>query len=484
MKKGMLFFVFVLLALQLMNLASASELTDDYFDIATNYFNNNRSAKALEYLDLILKIEPDNLAANTLRAKISPPPAVAEVAEPTVPVEVVVQNPPNLVVMDVAQADTEKMAYDADYYNAKGQEFYAKKEYDSAIEYFYKSIKINRRNPQAYNNLAMCYWFKKNTPVAIKYFNKANALNKKYTQPLVNLSNLYKYVGNPQKQLYCLRKAIKYNCNDYLAYYYLGDYYRSLGQYPLAIANYKEVVKINPKFQQVYLSLAISFFETEEFNYSIMALSQYQEYCPNSDFAYYLLAKSYLALCKYPEAKLCIEKAISINNTNEYQFELAKIDYSLDDYISALEIFQGLLKISETAEIYNYVGLCSYKLKSIDTAIANFNNAIEKDSLRPIYYYNLAQCYKSLGDKANYQKYTSAATKITPVNYQDFIDLSYVYCDNGNPSYAINTLNNAISKYPSVKSLYLSKLKIYETLGDNLHYNEVKDLIEMRFNRK
>lgn len=485
MKKGMLFFVFVSLALQLVNFASAGELTDDYFDIATNYFNSNNYAKSLEYLDLIMQIEPDNLAAKTLRDKISPPPVdTVKEAEQTAKILEVVKNPENLTILNVAQADVEKMTYNSDYYNTKGQEFYAKKEYDSAIEYFYKSIKLNCHNAQAYNNLAMSYWLKNNTPCAIKYFKKAHSINRCYTQPLVNLSNLYRQLGDSKRQVCYLRQAIKYNPNDYLAYFWLGNYYKNAGNYPLAIENYKEVVKINPKFSQVYLCLAMSFFETEEFNYTIQALAQYQEFYPDSDFAFYLSARANLALCRYSDAKTNIERAIAINNSSEYQFELAKIDYVLEDYVSALEIFQKLVQSCESAELFNYVGLCNYKLKNIDVAIANFNKAIQLDSLRPIYYYNLAQCYKSLGDKQSYTKYITTATKITAINYQDFIDLSYIYYDNGNPSYAINTLNSAIEKYPDLKSLYLSKLKIYEALGDNLHYNETKDLIEMRFNRR
>lgn len=485
MKKGILFLVFVLLALQLTNIVCASELTDDYFDIATNYFNSNNLAKSLEYLDLILIIDSNNIAAKALRDKISPPSIDnCQTAEDTTKVLNTTSTPQNVVIVEVPQTNVDKVAYDSNYYNVKGQEFYQKQDYNMAIEYFYKSITLNNNNAQAYNNLGMAYWLKNDTNSAIKCFKRANSICKNYTQPLVNLSNVYKQLGDEKAQVCYLKKAIKYNPNDYLAYYWLGDYYKNQIRYTDAIANYKEVIKINPKFSQVYLSLAMSFFETEEFNYTILALSQYQEFYPDSDFAFFLIAKANLAMCRYDEAKTNVLKAISIKDNSEYQFELAKIDYNLGDYQTALDIFQNLLKAGDSAEIFNYVGLCNYKLKNIEVSIANLKKAIDLDGLRPIYYYNLAQCYKSLGDKKEYIKYVNNATRITPINYQDFIDLSYIYYDNGNPGYAINSLNSAITKYPNVKSLYLSKLKIYEAIGDNLHYNETKDLIEMRFNKQ
>lgn len=517
MKKGMLFSVIVLLALQLVTTAYASELTDDYFDIANNYYNSNNYAKALEYLDLIMTIEPSNLEAQALKNKIAPPeltsepiiepsnPEVKKAIEKIMPSEdsIKVEEPKPIeikpkklkkktkaaepkmaLIVDSPQENVEQVTYDSNYYNTKGQEFYQKQDFNMAIEYFSKAINLNHRNTQAYNNLAMTYWCKNDTVSAIKYFKKANFINWNYTQPLVNLSNVYKQLGDEKRQLYYLCKAIKYNKNDYLAYYWLGDYYRSVGEYPEAIESYKEVVKINPKYAQAYLSLAISFFETEEFGYCLIAINQYKELVPDSDFAYYLTARADLAISRYDDAKNDIEKAIQIKDNKEYQFELAKIYYYLQDYKIALDIFQNILQYGDNAEYFNYVGLCNYKLRNLEIAIVNFQKAIDLDGLRPIYYYNLAQCYKSVGDKKNYVKYVNSATKIMPINYQDFIDLSYIYFDNGNPSYAINSLNDAIKRYPSVKSLYLSKLKIYEAIGDNLHYNETKDLIEMRFNKK
>lgn len=477
MKNGILSLVIILSVAVLLsgNFVCANELTADYLDIATNYFNSHNFPKAKEYIDLIINIEPDNQDAKTLMDKISPP-----CANDSVKANPLTEQPPEIT----PQPEVEKVVYNTDYYNKKGKEYYQKNEYDSAIEYFYKAITVDHHNAQAYNNLAMTYWLKNNPSEAIKYFKKANSINKIYTQPLVNLAAVYKQLGDKKNQFYYLQKAIKLNPSDYLAYYWLGDYYRFEGQYQQAIESYKEVVKINPKYSDAYLNLAICFFETEDFNYALIALNQYKEFCPDSDYAYLLTARTNLALCNYVDAKTNIQKAIEINSSREYQFELAKIDYYLGDYEAALEILDNLSVTSETAEIYNYIGLCNYKMKNIDAAISNFNKTFKLDTSRPIYYYNLAQCYKSMGDKKNYAKYVTQATKIMPINYQDFIDLSYIYYDNGSPGYAINSLNSAIAKYPEVKSLYLSKLKIYEAIGDSLHYNETKEEIKTRFNNR
>lgn len=634
MKKGilLLFSVFVSIVMQLSLFAFSSELTDDYYYIAKNYFNSFQYQKAFEYLDLILDIEPDNKNAALLKEKItqrvyciqsgiippvepassdstviSPreqmPTSGSKVAKKSVTVQVkakdnkeksvakapvktavkpavksvnqskviaakkdsaskksvtvskpkpdsqktavspkqeqvkkqvvavkkeinqnnetasakmpVVQQPaienkpviatplvqetrsaesqqvapaqivsPQPVQQNMMQAENSGVIFDSKYYNAKGLENFQKGDLDTAISYFFKASHLNPKNAQAYNNLGMCYWKKNNTPAAIKYFTKANQVNKSFTQPLVNLSNIYKQSSDEKKQVYYLSKAIKLNPSDYLAYYWMGDYYKNKGLYDSAINNFKEVIKINPKYPPVFLALGVCFLDTEEFNYAVLALNQYTDFVPNSAEAYYLRTRAYLAMNKYTDAKVDLQRAITLNDKPEYRFELGKIEYYLENYSSAIDLFTSFISGVDSAEAYNYRGLCYYKLRNVDAAISDFNKAIELDGLRPIYYYNLAQCYKSLGDKKNYSKYVATATKITPINYQDFIDLSYIYFDNSNPNYAINVLNNAISKYPDVKSLYLSKLKIYESIGDSLHYNETKDIINKRFNKK
>lgn len=488
MKRGLIksIIIIVLVPLLLVNFGLANEITDDYFDIAMNYYNSNNLSKAIEYVEYILKIEPDNVQALELKNKINPKAPDRTQAEVLQTAEALnqVKSAESFVILNIPQADVAKMDYNSDYYNTKGQEFYKKKDYNSAIEYFFKAISLDKRNQQAYNNLAMAYWMKNNPKLAIKYLKRANFINRKYTQPLVNLSLIYKQLGDEKKQIYYLKKAIRQNPNDYWAYYLLGEYYKDKACYAAAIENYKESIKIDKKFSQAYLGLAMSFFEIEEFNYSILTMEQYLELVPESDFAMFMLARANLVLGQYETAKKYVQKAILISDKPEYEYELGKIEYYMENYQDAMEIFQQFLLKNTLAEAFNYIGLCNYKLKQMDAAILHFNRAIELDGLRPIYYYNLAQCYKSLGDKKNYAKNMNSATRITPINYQDFIDLSYIYFDNSNSSYAINTLNDAIRRYPDIKALYLSKLKIYEAIGDNLHYNEVKDLINERFNAK
>lgn len=485
MKRKLLILALFLLVVSHSNLAFASDITDDYFDIAVQYFNEHNYVKALEYLDYVLQIEPGNLQASTLRNKIVPPQKPQPDASDAIIEQKVIntsQTNTQTNTVNVSDEKSSNISQDSNSYISKGLECYQKKDYAAAIDYFYKAENLDPKNAQIYNNLGLSYLAQKDTQLAIKYFKMANFKKRNYTEPLINLALVYKQLGDNFKQFYYLQLAVGSNPNDYRAYYQLGNYYRDQGKYSDAINKYKKSIKINPKFADVYLDLANAFFAYESYNYCLQAINQYREFYPNSDYALALAAKADFELQNYDEAKNYIKQAISINNVNDYKLVLAKTEFYLENYQNALDILQPLLINSDVSEIYNYIGLCNLKLDDVQDAIISFKKAIDLDGLRPIYYYNLAQCYNAINDEEQYMNNYNTAIKINPVNYQDFIDLNNIYYEGSNTDMAINILNAGIKKFPNEKSLYVLKLKIYEGLADDLHYNETQDIIDKRFN--
>lgn len=300
MKRWAIFLAVFLFGFQVLSPVLASELTDDYFDIATNYFNSNNIDKSLEYLDLIIQLEPDYLAAQTLRNKISPPqPAIVpQVIVPQTVVPLVIASPAIVSAADIATAN----------------------------------ILAAAPNPE---NLVII-----------------EAPKEKVQKAIPESDNCY---VKPRKLL-DLKREVWFNKKDYLAYFHLGEYYQYHGRFNEAIASYKKVVKLNSKYPHVYMNLAESFFETKEFNYCLIALSQYKEFCPDAD----------------------------------------------SEFIQYL-----------TTRVYS-----------------------------------------------------SSSPK-----------------DTANLDLVINSLNDAISKFPEAKVFYLAKIKIYEVIGDNLNYNKTMDLMNERFNK-
>ena len=146
----------------------ASELTEDYLDIAKNYYESNNVSKALEYVELVLSIEPDNVNATELKNKLIPTATIKENNDVQKVIENTQKSPEKVQIITTESLDTASVEYNSDYYNTKGLEFFDQKDYDNAIQYFEKAVNLNKNNFIAYNNLAMSYWVKGDLETAEK----------------------------------------------------------------------------------------------------------------------------------------------------------------------------------------------------------------------------------------------------------------------------------------------------------------------------
>ena len=473
--------ILLILLVSLIAPCCANELVDDYFDIAQNYLEVGDTTRALEYIDYVLMINPRCTKALQLKTRLLPQESNDDLSRAAMTISKQ-KNLSDLAILDIPKTDKLKIENNSDYYNKQGKQFYINEEYDSAIQSFFRAVSVDNKNYIAYNNLGIASWMKNNLYSAEKYFKKAASISKTYPQPYINLALLYKQRGDLDKQYSYLKKALDVNPTNYWTYYLLGDYYTSIDDYPASIPYYVDAINLNSNFAPPYLALAIADFKTDKYEQSITTLKNYIEFNPNSDFAYSMLAKNYYILGDYLTAKKYIKTAIRLNPTNIYRLELAKIEYNAGQYSNALLNLQIIEPEYQYPEIYNYIGLCNLALRRYELAIINFNKAIVLDNKRAIYYYNLAQCYKQIDDKNNYVKYMNTALQVTPVLYQDYIDLSCIYYNTGKVNLAVKMLQDGIQAIPNNKPLYLALLNLYDRLDDQAGYNYIKSEIESRFN--
>ena len=431
----------------------SNDITDDYYDIAQNYYKEGNKTKALEYVNQILNIEKDNVQALGMKIKLTPPTMSKKLVDIDKP-----------LIFEVPYVSTGNASSDAFY--TKGLNHYRVKDYTTAEESLKASIQAKPDNFRAYNTLGLVYWAQNKVDEAKAAFTKSNAINQTYTIPLDNLAQIYKQIGDYERCSAILLKASSLNQNDFCTYLLLGDYYRDTDDYDNALNSYREVIKINPKYHLAFYKIAKLKSDNMDFSGSNETLNYYLSKNPQDDFAYYLMAKNYVFMHDFNKAKGSIYKAILMSNCREYREELGRINYKNEDIQEALEAFNSTLNLDTSAETYNYIGMCYYNLHDFNKAIFNINKAISKPDARVLYYYNLAQIYASLRDNTNYSRYMELVKNFQPVKWQDYIDLSGIMLDSESKNSAILVLNQGIEKYPKVKELYIEKLKIYDLTND------------------
>ena len=185
----------------------------------------------------------------------------------------------------------------------------------------------------------------------------------------------YKRQGNESMELNSLLDGSQ-SRNGYLAYYYLGNYYRDHLEFDKAIDAYNSAVSAKPDFAQCYLASAITLFDAGKYTSVINPIDKYLTFQPDDDLAYAMKSRVEFQLGMLEQAKADNDKAIELNNCPEYQFDRAKILYKSGDFKAAKDLFTKVLPSIQTSKIYEYMGYCDYELKDYLSALNNIDKAI------------------------------------------------------------------------------------------------------------
>ena len=153
-------------------------MTEDYFDIATNYCIDGNYSEALNYLDKILLVEPENKTVadlkNGLRQIIQ-----GENTSFILPKSNAVKQAVNYKKSGNKQGELTALTAANDYwaYYFLAQYYRQNKDYNQAINYFVKSVNAKPSFNQCYLEIAVCYFELGNFQQAVTYLNQYLKIN-------------------------------------------------------------------------------------------------------------------------------------------------------------------------------------------------------------------------------------------------------------------------------------------------------------------
>ena len=136
---------------------------------------------------------------------------------------------------------------------ALADEYYNRKEYPRAIEYYEKAIKLDPGYVEALLGEAQVLRETGELAKALTLANRAARVQeqvavKKPRNALVkfNLGNIYKEMGDIERARKEWEKAVELNPEYSEAYNHLGNYYQMAGDYRMALSMYERSMEINP----------------------------------------------------------------------------------------------------------------------------------------------------------------------------------------------------------------------------------------------
>jgi tetratricopeptide (TPR) repeat protein/TolB-like protein/predicted Ser/Thr protein kinase len=298
----------------------------------------------------------------------------------------------------------------------------------------------------------------KNIQTAMNYFNGALQKDPGFALAYTGLAdaNLMMYVEKKDK--YWSEKAVEAakqaaRLNDRLpeVHFALGSAYAATGQTAQAIEEHKRGLELAPNSDEAYRRLGNAYKENGQKEEALQALQKAVEINPyywnnlaalgNANF---IFGEPEKALKNYLQViQLEPDNPAGYSNLGAVYFDMGKFEESIP-------AFQKSLQLRPSADTYTNLGTAFFYLKRYTEALPMFEKAVEMSPEDEMNMGNLADGYRSAGDKvkaaAAYEKAISLAYKELRVNPRDASvvgNLAQYYAKKGDLSQAKEFIKKA-----------------------------------------
>lgn len=343
------------------------------------------------------------------------------------------------------------------------------KDYDKAISFLNKALKIDPKSTDSYILLGKIYLNKGNGSDAIKNFGNALDISKTNPEALTYKAKVYALIDNNNDAITLLNEAIAGDSDYAPAYNELAELYAKLKDYAKATEYYAKYIDISGSTPEKLKRYASMLYINKDYEKAIKILEGINNSDQDIASSLRILAYSYLRLDDAEKSKSYFQKL----------FELKSADYLPSDYENYADLLsktgndslavEYLLKVVATDstrnDIWGKISVLSFKNKNWDGVI----NALEKkQTLTAQEYFDLAKAYIFKGDKAISEVMQSLSTKlglndeqlgklrIALLYYQK--DLTDAKGDNQKIDAALNKVEQSVASLiePNQKSKWLS----------------------------
>lgn len=262
---------------------SASELTEDYYDIAANYVTYGKYNEAISYIDKIIQLEPSNPDAKELKNTL------LRIMNPNI------ESYLNTTNKNLKEANAFKKEGDRANQIAK----LASQPNDFWLNYF----------------LAEYYRDASDYQKAILYYQKAIDLKPNYSQSYLGISQAYISAKDFQNAISSLTKYLSYNKNSDIAYALRADANLNMNYILEAQDDIKKALEIEENISYLLLEAKI-LYHKGQYDIAKKKLNILSRNIQTSEVFKYMGLCDY-AQNDYPSALLNLDKAIILSEEDK-----------------------------------------------------------------------------------------------------------------------------------------------------------------------
>jgi tetratricopeptide (TPR) repeat protein len=223
--------------------------------------------------------------------------------------------------------------------------------------------------------------------------------------------------GRRLESLKQYEKAIKYNANDKTILNELASAYMDLRKYDQAITTYKKLVELGDETAANYKQLL-----TLSFNYK------------NND-----------------DVLLYADKLKKADPSEKVSYYIGKVQYDKDDYGEAINTLNAAAKEDPgNAEVPYMIARCYADMMNYKQAIPFFQKAIQLDTSKNYWMYEMGLIYYAMDDNRNALKYIREAGDKGLNRDNDYMEnLGIAYLNVGDLDNGVAIMNDILKKKPS-----------------------------------
>jgi PQQ-dependent catabolism-associated CXXCW motif protein len=280
-------------------------------------------------------------------------------------------------------------------YNARGETYHRKRDYDRAIQEFTQAIQLDPKLALAYANRGSVHYDRGDNDLALQDFDAAIRLDSKNSKFYNGRGHVYLRMADHDRAIEDYGLAIKLSPKIAIYYISRGYSYFRKGNYDSAIADYDEAIKLDPTASRYgdrgYLHVANGNLDLaiQDYSAAISLDPTNADYYGGRGNAYLRDGKHDLAIQDYDQAIRLRPKDVE-----SYYHARGKAYSDKRDYDRAIKDYHQAIALDpKFAEAYGDRGDTLYYKEDYDAAIADYLRAIELGLNNAVEYERLGRAY-------------------------------------------------------------------------------------------
>ena len=301
--------------------------------------------------------------------------------------------------------------------------------------------------------------------IAIKAYRESLKLNPNNADVHARLGAILGSTGASDKARKHLIRAIELRPDDSRSHRNLGIEMELQRMYPAAMARYRQALRIDPKFVEAKISLALVLTRLGNHKEAEGHLSDAIRTRPDDHILRYFRGRTMRKQGKMPEAVKEYRKALSIRPDHmASRFELGQVLVNENQAAEAEEHFAIAIKNKPKApNLHFFLGLSLARQKKPDRAADAFRKELSIQPNHPYAHSELAKVLLDLDQVQQAGKHLAAAIKINSIVPGFHLQMGRVQQRSGRTRSAISSYRRAIELNPNLMAALNDLAWIYST---------------------